>query len=94
MARLGFKCLKPGSVPGKSDPQLQMVFFEQSLRPNLEEARKGLRKVYFVDASHFARGPYLKRLWSVGRCGYAPPAGEADSVCWEPWTRQARISSS
>lgn len=67
MARLGFKCLKPGSVPGKSDPQLQMDFFEQSLRPKLEQARKGLRKVYFVDASHFARGPYLKRLWSVGR---------------------------
>lgn len=67
MARLGFKCLKPGSVPGKSDPQMQMDFFEQSLRPKLEEAAAGLRKVYFVDASHFTRGPYLKRLWSIGR---------------------------
>lgn len=67
MKRLGFKCLKPGSCPGKAKPAEQLDFFENSLRPKLEEAKAGERRVFFIDAAHFVRGPYLKRLWCRSR---------------------------
>ena len=67
MSRLGFKCLKPGSAPGKANVAEQLDFFEESLRPRLEEAKAGKRKVFFVDVTHFVRGPYLRRVWSLGR---------------------------
>jgi hypothetical protein len=37
----------------------QAAFLENKLEPRLEEARFGLRQVYFVDAAHFIFTPFL-----------------------------------
>lgn len=76
MKRLGFKCLMPGSAPGKANVGEQLDFFEQSLRPKLEEAKAGKRKVFFVDAAHFVRGPYLRRVWSFERLWIRTASGK------------------
>jgi len=67
MKKLGFKCRKTGSIPGKADPQLQMDFLTDELLPRLEEARNGDRKVFFVDAAHFVWGAFLGMVWCFTR---------------------------
>lgn len=37
------------------------------LEPKLEEAKQGLRQVYFVDAAHFVLQPFLGFLWCLQR---------------------------
>ena len=76
MKRLGFKCLQPGSAPGKANVGEQLDFFEQSLRPKLEEAKEGKRKVFFVDAAHFVRGPYLRKVWCLERLWIRTASGK------------------
>jgi transposase len=65
--KLGLKYRKTGVIPGKADPQLQFEFFTTELSPRLEEAGKGLRKVFFVDAAHFVLGSFLGMIWCFGR---------------------------
>jgi transposase len=45
------------------------------LEPCLEEAQRGERTVFFVDAAHFVLGGFLATLWSLGRCWVKAPAG-------------------
>ena len=40
---------------------------DKDLSPKLEEAKKGKRKVYFVDASHFVLGVFLAYVWCITR---------------------------
>lgn len=65
--KIGLKYRKTGVIPGKADPQLQFNFFTTELSPRLEEAGKGLRKVFFVDAAHFVLGSFLGMIWCFGR---------------------------
>lgn len=67
MVRLGMKFRKCAGVPGKADPQLQFAFLEDELLPRLEEARRGGRRVVFVDAAHFALGAFLGMIWPFTR---------------------------
>jgi transposase len=41
----------------------QAAFLENHLQPRLEEARAGLRQLYFVDASHFVFAAFLGVVW-------------------------------
>ena len=45
------------------------------MEPRLEEAKKGERKVFFVDAAHFVLSPFLGYLWSFIRLFIKAPAG-------------------
>jgi transposase len=45
------------------------------LEPRLEEAKKGKRAVFFVDAAHFVLAPYLGMLWGFVRQFVRAPAG-------------------
>ena len=45
----------------------QAEFLEEELEPRLEQARRGRRQVYFVDAAHFVFAPFLGYLWCVAR---------------------------
>jgi len=65
--KMGLKYRKTGVIPGKADPQLQFEFFTTELTPRLEEAAKGERKVFFVDAAHFVLGSFLGMIWCVAR---------------------------
>jgi len=52
MKSMGMKLRKACSIPGKANPQLQFTFYTSELLPKLEQASKGERKVFFVDAAH------------------------------------------
>ena len=67
MKRLGMRCRKSGSIPGKAGPQLQFEFLRNQLEPRLIEAAQGKRKGFFVDAAHFVLGCFLGMIWSFSR---------------------------
>lgn len=67
MKKLGLHYRKTAGIPGKSDPQLQLDFLENELLPRLEEAQKGQRRVFFVDAAHFVLGAFLGMIWCFRR---------------------------
>lgn len=78
---------KAASLPGKVDDQLPLNFYVQEMTPRLEQAAKGDRNGFFVDAAHFVHGAFLGLLWSCarpfiktspGRQRYSVP-GAADS---------------
>ena len=47
----------------------------EKLEPRLEEAKKGERAVFFVDAAHFVFAPFLGFLWSFTRLFIKAPTG-------------------
>jgi transposase len=67
MRGMGMRYRKTGQIPGKADGQRQMDFLEGELRPKLEEAARGERRVFFVDAAHFVMGAVVGMLWSFAR---------------------------
>lgn len=62
---LGFR--KVGYVPGKADPEQQKQWLEDVLTPHYQEAKAGLRRLFFMDAAHFTLGAYLCKVWSKTR---------------------------
>lgn len=75
MKRLGLRHRKVAGAPGKADPQLQLDFLAEELLPRLEEAKKGHRRVFFVDAAHFVMGAFLGMVWCVSRIFIRTPSG-------------------
>lgn len=67
LKRLGMGYRRSGQIPGKADPQMQFDFFTEELEPRLEQASKGERKVFFVDAAHFVLGCFLGMVWCFSR---------------------------
>lgn len=67
MRRLGMRYQKSAAVPGKCDPQMQFDFLVDELLPRLEEAKRGERRVFFVDAAHFVMGAFLGMVWAFSR---------------------------
>jgi transposase len=67
MKSMGMKLRKACSIPGKVNPQLQFTFYTNELLPKLEQASKGERKVFFVDAAHFVMGAFLGMIWCFTR---------------------------
>ena len=71
--RLGLKPRKLAAIPIPPNSTLpehvkkQAEFREQQLEPRLEEARRGLRQVLFVDAAHFVHASFLGILWCLAR---------------------------
>jgi transposase len=71
--RLGLRWRQTGAIPVPPKKTIQehareqAVFLEEKLEPRLEQARSGLRQVYFVDAAHFVLAPFLGCLWCVAR---------------------------
>jgi transposase len=71
--RLGLRWRKAGAIPVPPKETVpeharkQAVFLEEKLEPRLEQARRGQRQVYFVDAAHFVFAPFLGFLWCATR---------------------------
>lgn len=72
---LGMKCLKVGHIPGKVDIETQKEYEEKKLKPRLEEAKKGERAVFFVDAAHFVMRAFLGYIWCFMRIFIKSPSG-------------------
>lgn len=79
LKRLGMKCRKVGSIPGKAVDEdkieEQENFKKQELEPRLEEAKAGQRVVFFTDAAHFVHGAFLATIWSFVRLFIPTPSG-------------------
>ncbi len=75
LKKLGFKKLKIGYVPGKANLEVQEKYHEEKLKPRLDEAEKGERAVFFVDAAHFVMQPFLGWIWCVSRVFIKSPSG-------------------
>ena len=75
ITKIGLKRRKVGMIPAKADLEEQEKFKNEELEPRLEEAKKGERKVFFVDAAHFVLSPFLGFLWSFTRLFLKAPAG-------------------
>jgi len=80
-ARLGLGWRKVGAIPVPPKKTIeehardQANFLRDKLQPKLEEARQGLRQVYFVDAAHFVFAPFLGFLWCLTRLFVRAPSG-------------------
>lgn len=72
---IGVRHRKVNSIPAKADIEMQKVFNEEQLQPQLREAQAGQRTVFFVDAAHFVLGAFLGFLWSFTRVFVRTPCG-------------------
>lgn len=64
-----------GPLPHDPNNEEQRQFLEEKLLPRLEEAKKGEREVWFVDASHFLYSGVLGFLWCLVRVWLPSPTG-------------------
>jgi transposase len=67
MKKMGMSLKKCANMPAKANPQLQLDFYTAELKPRLQQAAKGERKVFFVDAAHFVLGAFLGMVWCFAR---------------------------
>jgi len=71
--QLGLRWRKTGAIPVPPKETIaeharkQAKFVREELEPRLEQARRGRRQVYFVDAAHFVFAPFLGCLWCAAR---------------------------
>ena len=71
--RLGLRWRRTGAIPVpptktvEEHAREQAVFLQEKLEPRLEQARRGQRQVYFVDAAHFVFAPFLGCVWCAAR---------------------------
>ena len=71
--RLGLRWRRTGAIPVPPKRTIaehardQAAFLKDQLEPRLEQARRGKRQVYFVDAAHFVFAPSLGCLWCATR---------------------------
>jgi transposase len=72
---IGMKPRKVGMIPAKANVEAQEEFKHISLEPHLDDAKKGIRPVYFVDAAHFVFAPFLGILWCFERLFVKAPSG-------------------
>lgn len=67
MTRHAFKYRKLGHIPAKADPEKQQAFIDQKLEPHYQEAQKGERHLFFMDAAHFVLGAFICSVWARTR---------------------------
>lgn len=72
---IGLRYRRVSSIPAKADIEEQKKFLDEKLQPQLEQAKKRERDVYFVDAAHFVLGAFLGCLWSFTRMFVRTPSG-------------------
>ncbi len=77
LRKLGMKFRKAGSIPAKQDAKKQEEFKKEKLEPEIEKAKKGVSKLFFVDAAHFVLAPFLGFLWCFFRIFIKAPSGRS-----------------
>lgn len=73
--RSGLQRRKVAAIPAKWNSDKQEAFKTENLEPRLEEAKRGERIVFFVDAAHFVLAPFLGWVWSKVRLFVRAPSG-------------------
>ena len=72
---MDLKWLKVGQIPAKADADKQEEFLNEQLNPRIEDAKKGERYLFFMDAAHFVLSPFLGFLWCFTRVFLKAPSG-------------------
>ena len=91
--RLGLRLCKTGAIPVPPQKTVeehareQATFVQEKLGPRLEQARRGRRQVYFVDAAHFVFAPFLGCLSCAARCSCGRPRVASGTTSWGRSTR-------
>lgn len=67
MARHDLRFRKVGYVPGKADPEKQEQWLKDTLTTHYQEAKSGIRHLFFMDAAHFTLGAFVCKVWSKTR---------------------------
>ncbi|RMG69618.1 MAG: IS630 family transposase [Chloroflexi bacterium] len=75
LRRHGYSCRKLGHIPAKADPEAQQEFITQQLEPHYEQAQRGERHLFFMDAAHFVLGAFICYVWAKTRCFIRSAAG-------------------
>lgn len=75
MKRIGMKCLKMGHIPAKADTEKQRSFYDQTLKPLMEQAKAGTCHLFFMDAAHFTLSPFVCMVWCFARVFLKAAAG-------------------
>ena len=63
----GYRPIKVGFIPSKANPTEQRNFYEDTLKPLMDNARSGKIQLFFVDASHFVMGGFVGAIWAKAR---------------------------
>ena len=91
---LKWQCVRAIPVPPKKTleehVQEQATFLDTQLRPRLDEAEKGKRHVFFVDAAHFVYGTFLCCLWSFVRLFVRAASGRQRFNVLGAWNAMTR----
>src|SRR5512147_594967 len=83
--RLGLRWRKTGAIPVPPQKTVeehareQAAYVQEKLEPHLEQARRGQRQVYFVDAAHFVFASFLGFLWCATRLSVRAASGRKRS---------------
>lgn len=75
MRRNGLRLRKLGHIPAKADAEKQAKWLKKDFEPALEQAKKGLCYLFFMDAAHFVLSPFLCAVWCAVRMFIKAPAG-------------------
>jgi transposase len=68
----------------------QAAFYDEKLKPRLDQAQAGDRHVFFVDAAHFVHGTFLCCLWSFARIFVRAASGRQRFNVLGAWNAVAR----
>jgi transposase len=68
----------------------QAAFYDEKLKPKLDQAQAGNRHVFFVDAAHFVYGTFLCCLWSFARIFVRAASGRQRFNVLGAWNAVAR----
>jgi transposase len=68
LAALEIKRFKAASFPAKANPQLQKTFYDETLHPLMNKAKRGKIHLLFMDGSHFVMGSdFLGYIYGTAR---------------------------
>ena len=89
LKRLGLKRRKVGSAPGKADDpekqREQREFLDTELKPRLDEAEQGKRKIFFATPAILSLALFCAIYGALcgTSCGRLP--GDNGTMFWGPW---------
>jgi len=75
MHRHGLHYIKTGHIPARANTEKQQQWVNTTLKPAIEEAKRGECQLLFMDAAHFILEPFICALWCVARLFIKASAG-------------------
>jgi transposase len=94
LKRLGLKRRKVGSAPGKADDpvkqQEQREFLDTELKPRLDEAEQGKRKIFLSTPAILCLALFCAICGALRDSSCGRRLGDSGTMCWGPWITSPR----